>query len=156
MTEKDRTIARNRKARHDYQILSSIEVGIVLVGSEIKSIRAGKVSLSGSYASFDDNGELWVHQMHIAEYPQARDNHDPYRDRKLLAHLSQLRRMKRMVLEKGHTMIPLDVHLSGGRAKLELGFCRGRKSYDKREELARKDADMRIRREMKRAIRNHD
>jgi len=144
-----KVISRNRKARHDYHVLSSMEVGIVLVGSEIKSIRSGRVSLSGSYASFDDRGELWIHHMHIAEYPQARDNHEPYRDRKLLAHSNQLRRMRRLVREKGNTLVPLDVHLSNGKAKLELGVCTGKKQHDRRQEIARKDADMAIRKQMK-------
>lgn len=149
-------LTKNRKARHEYHIMNSLEVGLVLVGSEIKSIRAGKVNISGSYASFDENGELWVHHMHIAEYPEARDNHDPYRDRKLLAHGSQLRRIRRMVQEKGHTLIPLDVHLSDGRAKLELGFCRGKKQYDKRVEIAKRDMELRMRREIKRETRGHE
>lgn len=156
MSEKSKILARNRKARHEYSILSTLEVGLVLVGSEIKSIRAGKVSLSGSYASFDDKFELWVHHMHIAEYPEARDNHDPYRRRKLLAHASQLRKIRRMVQEKGHTLIPLDVHLSDGKAKLELGFCRGKKQYDKRAELAKRDADLNLRRAIKRESRGDE
>ncbi len=139
MAEK-RIVARNRKAWHDYQVMKSIETGLVLLGTEVKSIRAGKVSLKGSYAAFDDNGELWVHHMHIAEYDKARENHDPYRRRKLLAHAAQLQRMQRDVMEKGFTLIPLDIHLTDGRAKLELGFCRGKKQYDKRRAIADRDA----------------
>ena len=97
MTEKARTIARNRRARHDYHIMESIEMGLVLAGSEIKSVRAGKVSLVGAYAQFDDDLELWVHGMHIAEYPESRDNHEPERRRKLLAHSRELRRIRRKV-----------------------------------------------------------
>ena len=154
--EGGRVIPRNRKARHDYHVLSSMEVGIVLVGSEIKSIRDRKVSLTGAYASFDDHGELWIHHMHIAEYPQARDNHEPYRDRKLLAHGNQLRRMRRMVSEKGNTLVPLDVHLTRGKAKVELGVCTGKKQYDRRDEIARKDADMAIRKQLKERNRRDD
>jgi len=149
-------MARNRKARHEYEIVDSIEAGLVLVGSEIKSIREGRVSLSGSYAAFDDRGELWVHQMHIAEYPQARDNHDPYRERKLLAHRRQLRRLARSVQEKGFTLIPLDVHISGGRAKLQLGLCVGKKKYDKRRDIAERDSERKMRAELKRVSRGHD
>jgi len=151
-----KVVARNRKARHEYKIEDSLEAGLVLVGSEIKSVRAGKVSLSGSYASIDDAGELWVHQMHIAEYPQARDNHDPYRDRKLLAHRRQIRRLGRMVREKGYTLIPLDVHLKDGRAKVELGLCRGKKMYDKRRDIAERDSERKIRAQMKRRERGYD
>jgi len=156
MKDDIKIIARNRKARHEYEILSTTEMGLVLKGSEIKSIRDGKISLSGSYASFDDNGELWVHQIHIAEYPQARDNHDPYRDRKLLAHRRQLKKMDRMVREKGYTLIPLDVHLRGGRAKLELATCRGKKQYDKRRDIAERDNQRRISTEMKRMSRGYE
>jgi SsrA-binding protein len=156
MEDDRKVLARNRKALHEYKVLSSLEVGIALVGSEIKSMRDGKVSLTGSFASFSGSGELYVHGMHIAEYPQARDNHDPYRNRKLLAHKSQLNRMRRTVSEKGNTLIPLDVHLTRGKAKLELGICRGKKQYDQREDIAQKDADMDIRREMKRRNRSDD
>lgn len=156
MKDDGKVIARNRKARHEYEILDSLEVGLVLEGSEIKSIREGKISLVGSYASLDDNGELWVHQIHIAEYAQARDNHEPYRDRKLLAHRRQLKRIGRMIREKGYTLIPLDIHLSGGRAKLELGLCRGKKQYDKRRDIAKKDSERKIRTEMKRALRGNE
>jgi len=157
MKDDRKVIARNRKARHEYEILDTLEVGLVLKGSEIKSIRDGKISLIGSYASFDDNGELWVHQMHIAEYAQARDNHDPYRDRKLLAHRRQLKKFARMIREKGYTLIPLNIHLSrGGRAKLDLGLCRGKKQYDKRRTIAERDSERKIRTEMKRALRGND
>lgn len=154
--DQGRIIARNRKARHEYEILDTLEVGLVLEGSEIKSIRDGKVSLSGSYAAFDDLGQLWVHGMHVAEYPQARDNHDPYRPRKLLAHRRQLRRLGRSVMEKGHTLIPLDVHLAGGRAKLLLGLCRGKKKYDRRQDIAERDSERKIRTEMKRVSRGYE
>ncbi|OPL18594.1 MAG: hypothetical protein AVO35_04480 [Candidatus Aegiribacteria sp. MLS_C] len=154
--DQGRVIARNRRARHEYEILDSLEVGLVLVGSEIKSIREGRVSLSGSYAAFDEHGQLWVNQMHVAEYPQARDNHDPYRPRKLLAHRRQLRKLARSVTEKGNTLIPLDVHLAGGRAKLLLGLCRGKKKYDRRQDIAERDSERRIRTEMKRASRSDE
>jgi len=144
-----KVIARNRKARHDYHILDSLEVGIVLVGSEIKSVRDGRVSLKGAYADFDEDGELWLHDSHIAEYDMARDNHVPDRKRKLLAHGAELRRMRRRVQEKGYTLIPLDVHLRRGRAKVELGICRGKRQYDKRRDIARREQNRRIRAAMK-------
>ncbi len=121
----------------------------MLKGSEIKSIRARKVSLKGAYASFNDGGELWVHGMHVAEYAQARDNHDPDRNRKLLAHSSELRKLRRKVEEKGLTLIPLDVHLSSGRAKMQLGVCRGKRVYDKRAALAERDEKRKIAAAMK-------
>ena len=156
MKDVKKVIARNRKARYEYEILDSMEVGLVLKGSEIKSIRDGKVSLVGAYASLDDNGELWVHQMHIAEYDQARDNHEPYRDRKLLAHRRQLKKMGRLIREKGYTLIPLDIHITCGRAKLELGICRGKKQYDKRRAIAERENERNVRTEMKRALRGND
>jgi SsrA-binding protein len=140
---------RNRRARHDYEVLETLEVGLVLVGSEVKSIRDGKAGLAGSYASFDDSGELWVIGMHIAEYSQARDNHEPLRKRKLLAHSRELLRLRRKVDEKGLTLIPLDLHFTGGVAKITLGLCRGRKSWDKREEIARREESRKIESTMK-------
>ncbi|NLP05182.1 SsrA-binding protein SmpB [Candidatus Fermentibacteria bacterium] len=143
------TTARNRKAWHDYEVLESLEVGIVLAGSEIKSIRDGRVYLTGSYAQFDDEGELWAIQMHVGEYPQARDNHDPHRPRKLLAHRRELLRLRRRVEEKGLTLIPLDVHFSRGRAKILLGLCRGKRQHDRREDMAKRDDERRMQAVMK-------
>ncbi len=154
MTEEKAVVARNRKARHDYHILESIEMGLVLVGSEIKSLRLGKSSLVGAYAQFDDNLELWVHGMHIAEYPEARDNHDPDRPRKLLAHRKELNRIRRKVEEKGVTLVPLDVHINaGGRAKMQIGLCRGKTKYDKRSDIADRDARRRVEAAMKHSLR---
>lgn len=154
MTGETTIVARNRKARHDYHILESIEMGLVLAGSEIKSIRAGKVSLAGAYAQFDDNLELWVVGMHVAEYPEARDNHDPDRPRKLLAHARELRKIRRKVEEKGVTLIPLDVHISGGgRAKIQIGLCKGKTKYDKRSDIAERDSRRRMDAAMKHSLR---
>ena len=154
MSDKARTIARNRRARHDYHIMESIEMGLVLVGSEIKSIRSGKVSLVGAYAQFDDNLELWVHGVHIAEYPEARDNHDPDRCRKLLAHGKELKKIRRKVEEKGITLIALDVHLSeSGRAKMQIGLCKGKTKYDKRSDIADRDSQRKIEVAMKHSLR---
>ena len=154
MTEQARIVARNRRARHDYHIQESIEMGLVLAGSEIKSVRAGKVSLAGAYAQFDDNLELWVLGMHIAEYPEARDNHDPDRRRKLLAHSRELRRIRRKVEEKGIALIALDVHISeSGRAKIRIGLCRGKTKYDKRADIAERDSRRRMDAAMKHSLR---
>lgn len=147
-------VARNRKARYDYEIVSSLEVGIELRGSEIKSIREGKVNLKGSYATFDSRGELWVVDMHVAEYANARDNHVPDRRRKLLAHSHELSRLRRKVEEKGVTLVPLDVHMERGRAKIQLGVCRGKRQYDKRREIAKREQQRRMRAAMKRS--EHD
>ncbi|HOP27291.1 MAG TPA: SsrA-binding protein SmpB [Candidatus Sabulitectum sp.] len=154
MTEETRVVARNRKARHDYHILESIEMGLVLLGSEIKSLREGKASLVGSYAQFDGNLELWVHGMHIAEYALARDNHEPLRPRKLLAHRRELRKIRRRVEEKGVTLIPLDVHITPrGIAKMQIGLCRGKTNYDKRADIADRDGRRKIEAAMKHALR---
>ncbi len=156
MSETRKVVARNRKARHDYEVVDHLEMGLVLTGSEIKSVRAGRVSLKGSYAAFDESGELWARNMTIAEYPQARDNHVPDRPRKLLAHAAQLRRLARSVREKGFTLVPLDLHLSGGRAKLEIGLCRGKRQHDRRREIAERDVERRIRSRMKEQTRSAD
>lgn len=146
--------ARNRKARHDYHVVDSLEVGMVLAGSEIKSIRAGKVSLSGSHAAFTETGELFVHGMTVAEYPEARENHDPQRPRKLLAHSRELHRLSRQVEEKGMTLVPLDIHFSErGQAKMLLGVCRGKRQFDKRADLAERDTQRRLQAAMKHSLR---
>ena len=154
MPEESRIVARNRRARHDYHIQESIEMGLVLVGSEIKSIRAGKISLVGAYAQFDEGLELWVHAMRIAEYPEARDNHEPERKRKLLAHFRELKKIRRKVEEKGVTLIPLDVHItSRGRAKIQIGLCKGKTKYDKRSDIAERDSKRRMDAAMKHSLR---
>ena len=154
MNSEQRIAARNRKARHDYHVVDALETGLVLAGSEIKSIRAGKVSLSGSHAGFDDSGELYVWGMTVAEYPEARENHLPDRPRKLLVHGRELRRLARQVEEKGMTLIPLDVHFSErGHAKLLLGVCRGKKQFDKRADLAERDSQRRLQAAMKHGLR---
>ncbi len=154
MSSDQRIAARNRRARHDYHVVDSLEVGMVLAGSEIKSIRAGKVSLSGSHAAFDDSGQLFVHGMSVAEYPEARENHDPERPRKLLAHRRELNRLSRQVEEKGMTLVPLDIHFSErGQAKMLLGVCRGKRQFDKRADLAERDSQRRLQAAMKHSLR---
>jgi SsrA-binding protein len=138
------TIAQNRKAFHDYHIMETVEAGIVLTGSEIKSIREGKVNLRDSYAR-PSNGELWLIGAHIARYDAASyQNHDPHRDRKLLLHREQIAELASQARVKGFSIVPLKMYLKKGRAKLELGLGRGKKVYDKREAIAKRDADREI------------
>jgi SsrA-binding protein len=145
----DRLVAQNRKASHDYSILDTIEAGVVLAGTEVKSLRSGKASLQESWATID-NGEVFVHQLHIPPYEQGnRWNLDPVRTRKLLLHRSEIEKLRKAVEQKGHTLIPLKLYFTRGRAKLLLGVAKGRKSHDKREAIAERDA----KREMDRAKR---
>jgi SsrA-binding protein len=134
-----KVIANNRKARHDYHIEDSLEAGLVLTGSEIKSIRAGQVNLRDSYGTVRD-GELWLVNAHIAPYKQAtHTNHEPKRDRKLLLHRREINRLISKLQEKGLTLVPLKLYLSNGRAKVEMGLARGKKQYDKRQSLRERD-----------------
>jgi len=143
-----RVIARNKKALHDYHILDRYEAGIVLTGSEIKSIRAGQVNLRDSYALVKD-GELWLMNAHIAPYHQAnRENHEPRRTRKLLMHRREINRLAGKLQEKGLALIPLQLYLKNGRAKIELGLGKGKKQYDKRAALREKES----RRQLARAV----
>ena len=138
-------LANNRKARHDYFIDKVYEVGIVLKGTEVKSIRKGSVNLKDSYASVKD-GEVFVEGMHISPFEQGNIfNVDPLRKRKLLLHKSEIRKIEREISQKGYTLVPLSLYLVKGRVKMELGLARGKKLYDKRAALAKRDSDMRIR-----------
>ena len=149
----ERTVATNRKARHDYHIEESFEAGIVLTGSEIKSVRAGRVNLRDSYAIVRD-GELWLINAHIAPYsPASRQNHEPRRNRKLLMHRRQIDRLAGQVRERGYTLIPLRMYLRGGRAKVELALARGKRKYDKRQALAEREASRQIERALKERMR---
>jgi SsrA-binding protein len=144
-----KVITVNRQAYHDYFVERTIEAGISLVGTEIKSIREGQVNLRGAYA-VTRNGELWLENAHIAVYEHGnRYNHDPMRNRKLLLHHREIEQLQAKVATKGLTLIPLKLYLKGGRAKVELGLCRGKKLYDKREAIAERD----VKREMERIIR---
>lgn len=138
-------VCRNRKANHEYEILDDLECGVMLFGSEVKSIRNGKVSIDEAYARFR-NGELWLVGCHIAEYPQANlQNHEPLRTRKLLLHKRELTKFAEKADERGHTMIPLDVHFSEGKVKVRIAVAKGRKLYDKREKLKKADVSREIR-----------
>ena len=144
-----KVITVNRQAYHDYFVERTIEAGIALMGTEIKSIRGGKVNLRGAYA-LARNGELWLENAHIAVYDHGnRYNHEPLRNRKLLLHKREIDQLLTKVATKGLTLIPLKLYLKGGRAKIELGLCRGKKLYDKRDAIAERDA----KREIERAIR---
>lgn len=144
-----RVVATNRKARHDYYILDTYEAGMVLTGSEIKSVRAGRVSLREGYVTAR-NGELWLVNCYIAPYDQAnRLNHEPRRDRKLLMHRRQINRLARDVQEPGYTIVPLRMYLKDNWAKVEIALVRGKRQYDKRQAIAKREADRQIRRTLK-------
>lgn len=133
-------IATNRKARHDYHILQAIEAGIVLTGTEVKSLRLGRANLKESYARIE-NGEVFLHGMHISPYEQGnRYNPDPRRTRKLLLHRYEIRRLTGKVQEKGLTLVPLKLYFLNGKVKVELALVRGKKEYDKRRAIAERDA----------------
>lgn len=146
----EKIFARNRKARHDYHIDETYEAGIALQGTEVKSIRAGRVNLKDSYARVD-KGELFLYNMHISPYEQGNIfNHDPLRTRKLLMHKMEIKRFIGLIKEKGYTLIPLKLYLRNGKVKVELGLARGKKLYDKRKTLQEKTA----KREIERAFRD--
>jgi SsrA-binding protein len=139
-----KVIASNRKARHDYAILDTYEAGLALTGTEVKSLRAGRASLVDAFAQAS-NGELYLHGMHIPEYAQGTwTNHEPRRVRKLLLKRVELDRLMGKVRESGLTLVPLSVYFSDGWAKVELGLARGKRSYDKRQDIAKRDADREI------------
>ncbi len=141
-------MARNRKARHDYHILDTWEVGLVLTGTEIKSIRAGKVSLKGAYGVIR-RGEIWLAGLNIAAYESGGYvNHDPVRPRKLLIHRNEMRRLVGALERKGLTLIPLDLHLTKGWAKVTLALAQGKRLHDKREDLKRRTAERDVARAM--------
>jgi len=145
------TLAENRKARHDYFVEETIEAGIALVGTEVKSIRAGKCNLKEAYADVT-NGEIIILGMHISPYEQGNIfNVDPLRPRKLLLHKQQIARFAGLVSQEGYTLIPLSLYLKNGRVKVALGLCRGKKNYDKRNALLEKAHKRDIEREMKNA-----
>lgn len=151
MTEvKDqKNITVNRKARHEYTILQTIEAGIVLQGTEVKSLRAGKANLVDSYASIE-RGEVWLISAHISEYTQGNiNNHEPTRSRKLLLNRNEIRKLTSKVNEKGLTLIPLRLYFKNGKVKVELGLAQGKKVYDKRETIAKRDFDREQQRRIK-------
>ncbi len=147
--EGDRTVATNRRARHQYEILETLEAGLVLRGTEVKALRDGQVNFKDAYATIR-NGEAWLTGCHISPYSHGTDaNHDPERDRKLLLHGREIDRLAGKVAERGLTLVPLRLYFKRGRAKLELGLARGKKLHDKRSALRERE----VRREMDRAAR---
>ncbi len=145
----DALITDNRKARHDYHIHETFEAGIVLVGTEVKSIRAGHVNLKDSFCRIE-NGELWLYGVHISPYEQGnRFNHEPERVRKLLMHKREIMRLLGQVKEKGFSLVPLNLHFSRGNVKATIGLVTGKKNYDKREALAERAVKRDVERRMK-------
>jgi SsrA-binding protein len=144
-----KVVARNRRARHDYHVEETFEAGLVLTGTEVKSLRAGRASLTEAFAQISGD-ELWLHGLHIPEYAQGTwTNHEPRRTRKLLLHRKEIDRLASQVAERGFTIVPLSLYFSGGKAKVELALARGKRTYDKRRDLAQRDAA----REVDRALR---
>ena len=142
-------IATNRRARFEYEILERLEAGIALLGPEVKSLRAGKANLADSYATVR-RGEAWLHHLHIGPYEQAgRENAEPRRDRKLLLHRAQIAKLEGRLNERGLTLVPLRLYFRNGRAKVELGLARGKRSHDKRESIRQRESE----RELQRTLR---
>ncbi len=143
-------IARNKRARHDYAIEDVVEAGLVLTGTEVKSLRAGRASLTDGFGLITDS-EAWLHGVHIPEYTQGTwTNHEPRRIRKLLLHRKEIERLARSTQERGLTLVPLSLYFKDGKAKIELGVARGKRTYDKRQDLAKRDAAREVERELRR------
>ncbi|MDE7227317.1 MAG: SsrA-binding protein SmpB [Treponemataceae bacterium] len=150
MAEHVKIIAQNKKARFNYAVEDTYECGIVLEGTEVKSVKAGNISFPDAFTEITD-GEVWVRNLHIAEYPfSSVFNHNPDRKKKLLLHKEEIKRLRRKVEEKGYTLIPLDFYLKDGRVKVTLGVCKGKKLFDKRADIKERD----VNREIARAFRN--
>jgi SsrA-binding protein len=151
-----KVVASNRKARHDYTIMDTYEAGMQLTGTEVKSLRAGRASLVDAFAQVS-NGEIFLHSMHIPEYTQGTwTNHEPRRIRKLLLNRGEILKLAGKVREDGLTMVPLQVYFSDGWAKVEIGLARGKRDYDKRQDLAKKDAQKEISRAVGRRSKGMD
>jgi SsrA-binding protein len=143
-------IASNRRARHDYAIEDTVEAGLVLTGTEVKSLRAGRATLTEGFGQITNN-EAWLHGVHIPQYTQGTwTNHDPRRTRKLLLHRREIDKLASSIQERGLTLVPLSLYFSGGKVKIELGLGRGKRAYDKRQDLAKRDAAREIDRELRR------
>ena len=144
-----KVIAQNRKAFHDYFVDERYECGLALFGTEVKSIRQGRVNLKESWAQVR-GGEVWVEGMHISPYEQGNIfNRDPLRPKKLLLHREQIRKLDGLVMRQGYTLVPLELYFKDGRVKLELGLCKGKHAHDKRDSIARRDSDREIRRALR-------
>ncbi len=143
-------IASNKRARHDYTIEDVVEAGLVLTGTEVKSLRAGRATLTEGFGQITDN-EAWLHGVHIPEYTQGTwTNHEPRRTRKLLMHRKEIDRLSSSIRERGLTLVPLSLYFLDGKVKIELGLARGKRTYDKRHELAKRDAARDVERELRR------
>ncbi|QVQ54335.1 SsrA-binding protein SmpB [Spiractinospora alimapuensis] len=143
-------IAQNKRARHDYAIVDTFEAGLVLTGTEVKALRAGRASLTDGFASIRD-GEVWLHNVHIPEYVMGTwTNHTPRRTRKLLLHRQEIGRLEAKTKEAGLTIVPLSLYFSDGKAKVEIALARGKREYDKRQDIAARDAQRDIERAMRR------
>ena len=152
MSEGRKIIAQNKKARFNYSIEDSMECGVVLQGTEVKSIKAGNVSFVDAFA-FIEREEVWMQNFHISEYSfSSVFNHNPDRKKKLLLHKDEIKRLKRKVEEKGFTLIPLDVYLKKGRVKVTLGLCKGKKQFDKREDIKERDVKRNLEREFRKGL----
>lgn len=146
----ERPVATNRKARHEYAVLDTIEAGLVLTGTEVKSIRQGNVNLADGFARMD-RGEVWLEGVHISPYKQGSNaNVDPVRKRKLLLHRREIRKLQPRLTETGVTLVPLSLYFKGNVAKVQLGLCRGKRAYDKRQAIAKREADRSLRRMIRR------
>lgn len=149
ITRGEKIVAQNKKAFHDYHIEDRYEAGIVLTGTEIKSVRGGKVNMRDSFAQIR-RGEAYLHNMHISPYEQGnRFNHEPLRTRKLLLNRGEINRLIGMIKEKGYTLVPLKVYLKNGLAKVEIALAKGKKDYDKRESIKQRDAKREIQKAIK-------
>lgn len=150
MKKQSGTIVTNRRARRNYDVMDTVEAGLVLTGTEIKAIREGRVNLSDSYGK-PENGELWLVNAHIAQYSAgSRNNHDPTRPRKLLLHKDEIARLSRQVSERGLTLVPMRLYIRHHRAKVELGIARGRKLYDKRRAIIEREREREAQQALKR------
>jgi len=149
MAEGRKIIAQNKKAHFNYSIEETLEAGVALAGTEVKSVKAGSISYADSFATIE-NGEVWMQNFHISEYAfSSVFNHDPDRKKKLLLHRDEIKRLQRKVDEKGFTLIPLDVYLKDGRVKISLGVCKGKKLFDKRADIKERDVNREMAREFR-------
>jgi SsrA-binding protein len=147
-----KTIAQNRKARHDYTVLDTYEAGVALMGTEVKSLRDGTASLADAFATVDD-GEIWLRNLHIPEYHHGTwTNHAPRRNRKLLLHRNEIDNLVGKIRDGNLTLVPLSLYFTGGKVKVELALARGKQAHDKRQDLARRDAEREVTRELGRRV----
>lgn len=152
--EKVKIIAENRKARHDFTIHETYEAGIALTGTEVKSLRAGKANMKDSYAQLTRNAEVFLYNLHISPYDHGNIfNHDPLRNRRLLMHREEIRKLIGKVKEKGYALVPLKMYFKRGLVKVEIALATGKKLYDKRQDMAKKDAKREVERAMKERMR---